>query len=117
MPAITRRTLLALTGAGVAFNPVSAAGKTSPKLQVLIATHQAAYEALHHVFRRAANGREDRERADTAEQEALLAICSYPAIGRHERRAKAEYLLAVEARGELDLEEHMQAILRSMRRG
>ncbi|WP_288142170.1 hypothetical protein [Mesorhizobium sp.] len=45
---------------------------------------------------------------------ALLAICSYPAISRGDRRAKAEYLLAAEARGELDLEEHMQAILHSM---
>ncbi|WP_167484204.1 hypothetical protein [Mesorhizobium tamadayense] len=45
----------------------------------------------------------------------MLAVCSFPAISRGDRRAKVEYLLTVEARGELDLEEHMQAILLSMR--
>lgn len=49
--------------------------------------------------------------ADPIEEEALLAICSYPAATRGDRRANAEYLLAAEARGELDLEVHMQAIL------
>ncbi|WP_292550200.1 hypothetical protein [Mesorhizobium sp.] len=34
----------------------------------------------------------------TVEQEALLAICSYPAISRGDRRAKAEYLLGAEAK-------------------
>lgn len=117
MPAITRRTLLALTGAAVAVNPVSADTRASPKLQALIAAHEAAYAAFHHVVHRAGSSRDDRERADGVEQEALLAVCSYPAIGRDDRRAKAKYLLAVEARGELDLQDHMQAILRSMMRG
>ena len=45
-------------------------------------------------------------------------MCSYPAIEEADCRVKARYLLAIEARGELDLEEHMQAVLRSMlRRG
>lgn len=42
---------------------------------------------------------------------------SYPATSRGDRRTKAHYLLTVEARGELDLEEHMQAILHSMMQG
>jgi hypothetical protein len=36
---------------------------------------------------------------------------------RGDRRAKAEYLLTVEARGELDLEVHMQAVLYSITPG
>ncbi|TPK52900.1 MULTISPECIES: hypothetical protein [unclassified Mesorhizobium] len=117
MAAITRRTLLALTGAAVAVDPVSASASSSPKLQALIAAHQATYDEFHRVVHRAGSRRDDRERVDEVEQEALLAVCSYPAISRDDRRAKAKYLLAVEARGELDLEEHMQAILRSTMRG
>lgn len=41
-------------------------------------------------------------------------MCSYPVISRGDRWAKAECLLTVEAWGELDLEEHMQAILHSL---
>jgi len=114
MPAITRRTLLALAGAAVAVDPAGA--KTSPKLQALIAAHEAAYAEFHRVVHRAESSRDDRERTDGIEQEALLAICSYPAISRADRWAKAEYLLVTEAKGELDLEVHMQAILRSMMR-
>ncbi|RWG82880.1 MAG: hypothetical protein EOQ69_15185 [Mesorhizobium sp.] len=114
MPAITRRTLLALTGAAVAVDPVSAEERTSPKLQALIAAHDAAYAEFHRVVHRGGSSRDDREQADEVEQEALLAICAYPAISRADRRAKAEYLMTAEAKGELDLEEHMQAILHSM---
>ncbi|CAN7636000.1 hypothetical protein [Mesorhizobium sp. LjNodule214] len=77
-------------------------------------THETAYCALHRVVHRAGSSRHDRKRADRIEEQALLAICSYPATSRSDRRAKAKYLLTVEARGELDLEEHMQAILHSM---
>ncbi|RWL98937.1 hypothetical protein [Mesorhizobium sp.] len=117
MPAITRRTLLALTGAAVAVDPVSADVRTLPQLQALIAAHEAAYAAFHRVVHRAGSSRDNRARADGLEQEALLAVCSYPAISVVDRRTKARYLLAVEARGELDLQEHMQAILHSMMRG
>ncbi|TPM50380.1 hypothetical protein FJ964_01240 [Mesorhizobium sp. B2-3-2] len=54
-----------------------------------------------------------RSRVDKVEQEALLAVCSFPAVNRDDRRAKANYLLDVEARGELDLPDHIQAILHS----
>ncbi|RWJ96999.1 hypothetical protein [Mesorhizobium sp.] len=114
MAAITRRTLLALTGAAVAVKPASADVRTSSQLQALIAAHEAAYATFHRVVHRAGSGRDDRERADKVEQEALLAVCSYTAISRGDRRTKAEYLLTVEARGELDLPEHMQAVLHSM---
>ncbi|CAN7469090.1 hypothetical protein [Mesorhizobium sp. LjNodule214] len=86
-------------------------------MQAMIATHVTAYAALHRAVHRAGSSWHDRKMADRVEQEALLDICSYPAISRDDRRAKAEYLLTVEARGELDLEEHMQAILHSMIRG
>ncbi|TIW52167.1 MAG: hypothetical protein E5V54_31245 [Mesorhizobium sp.] len=117
MPAMTRRALLALASAVVTADPASADVRTSPQLQALIAGHGAAYAAFYRVVHRAGSSRDDRERADQVEQEALLAVCSYPAISRDDRRIKAKYLLAVEARGELDLEEHLQAILRSTMRG
>lgn len=117
MPAITRRTLLALTGAAVASDPASADARPSPKLQALIAAHGATYEAFHCVVHRTGSGMDACDRADKVEREALLAVCSFPAVSREDRRTKSKYLLAVEARGELDLEAHMQAILHSMMRG
>ncbi|QPC95850.1 hypothetical protein [Mesorhizobium sp. INR15] len=55
----------------------------------------------------------DPAKASREEERALLAICGYPAVGEGDRLAKAQYLLEIEARGELDLAEHMQAILQS----
>ncbi|TGQ51628.1 hypothetical protein EN836_23015 [Mesorhizobium sp. M1C.F.Ca.ET.193.01.1.1] len=114
MPAITRRSLLALTGAAVAIDPASADVRTSLRLQALIAAHEAAYAEFNRVVHRAASSRDDREQADRVEQETLLAVCSFPVISRTDRRTKTKYLLAVEARGELDLPEYIQAILHSM---
>ena len=47
------------------------------------------------------------------EERALLAICAYPAVTEDDRLAKARYLFEIEARGELDLPEHLQALLHS----
>jgi hypothetical protein len=58
-------------------------------------------------------GSSDSDRAGREEERALLAICSYAAVGEGDRVAKAGYLLDIEARGELDLAEHMPAVLRS----
>jgi dephospho-CoA kinase len=114
MPGVTRRTLLAFTAVASVVEPTFAEGEgASRELQALIATHETAYAALHRVVHRADGSWHDRKRADRIEEQALLAICSYPAISRGDRRAKADYLLTVEARGELDLEVHMQAILHS----
>lgn len=55
----------------------------------------------------------DYDTASRAEEEALLAICAHPAVREGDRFAKARYLLEIEARGELDLPEHTQALLRS----
>lgn len=49
MPTITRRTLLALTGAAVVVVAVSADMETSPKLSVLIAAHEATYADFHRI--------------------------------------------------------------------
>ncbi|QND66651.1 hypothetical protein HB777_23870 [Mesorhizobium loti] len=117
MAAVTRRTLLAFTAVASVVQPAFAEGKdTSRQLHALIATHETAYADLNRVHRAGSNWY-DRKTADRVEEQALLAICSYPATSRGDRRAKADYLLTVEARGELDLEEHMQAILHSMMQG
>lgn len=114
MAAVTRRTFLAFSAVASGVEPTFAGGEdTSRQLQALIATHATAYAELHRVHR-AGSSWHDRETADQVEEQALLAICSYPAISRGDRRTKADYLLTVEARGELDLEQHMQAILHSM---
>ncbi|MER9303960.1 hypothetical protein NKJ06_09470 [Mesorhizobium sp. M0293] len=55
----------------------------------------------------------DRVKASRAEERVLLAICAYPASEEGDRLAKARYLLQIEARGELDLSEQLQAILHS----
>ncbi|MER8442825.1 hypothetical protein NKH52_06430 [Mesorhizobium sp. M1066] len=117
MPEITRRTLLAFTAVASVIEPKFAEAEgASPELRALIGAHEASYAGLHRIVHRAGSSSHERKTADRIEQEALLAICSYPAISRGDRQAKADYLLTAEARGELDLEEHMQAILHAMKR-
>jgi len=82
------------------------------ELQALIEAHKTAYLALGKVVREKGSSR-DYDGASRAEERALLAICAYPTVRRGDRLAKARYLLEIEARGELDLPEHMQALLRS----
>jgi hypothetical protein len=43
----------------------------------------------------------------------MFFVRAYPAVMEGDRQAKARYLLKIEARGELDLAEHVQALLRS----
>ncbi|CAN7305744.1 hypothetical protein LJR234_001673 [Mesorhizobium amorphae] len=64
-------------------------------LQALIETHETAYKALHRVVHRAGSSWHDRKMAERNEEQALLAICSYPATSRGDRRVKADYLLTV----------------------
>ncbi|WP_027037092.1 hypothetical protein [Mesorhizobium ciceri] len=117
MPGVTRRKLLAFTAVASVFEPTFAEGQgTSRELQTLIATHETAYIALHRIVHQAGRSSHDRKRAARIEEQALLAICSFVATSRGDRQAKANYLLTVEAKGELDLEEHMQAILHAMMR-
>ncbi|MER8970785.1 hypothetical protein NKI25_35405 [Mesorhizobium sp. M0808] len=104
MPAVTRRTLLAFTAVATVVEPTFAEDEgTSRELQALIASHETAYAALHRVVHRSGSNWHDRKMADRIEEQSLRAICSYPATSRGDRRVKAEYVLTVEARGELDL--------------
>ncbi|WP_287338949.1 hypothetical protein [Mesorhizobium sp.] len=85
----------------------------SNNLRALIEAHKAAYaafdKALHDIGGGSGSDRASREE----EERALLAICGYAAVRERDRVAKARYLLEIEARGELDLAEHMQAVLQS----
>ncbi|MER9900237.1 hypothetical protein [Mesorhizobium sp. M0130] len=75
--------------------------------------HKKAYSSFGEALHEVGGGRNESARASWEEERALLAICSYAAVGEADRLAKARYLLEIEARGELDLAEHMQAILQS----
>ena len=86
----------------------------SSELEALIKAHRAAYR---HFVDRAVHrdvGKPLYQSLSRAEERALLAICAYPAVTQADRHRKVHYLLAVEKRGELDLPEHMEAVLRSM---
>jgi hypothetical protein len=123
MPRVNRRALLvssgsaviASTATGTAIAGISQRGNPEPthELRALIEQHEVAYAAFGKSIGVADGNRHDHENASQAEEKALLAVCSYRAVSEGDRRTKAEYLLEVEARGELDLKEHMQAILRS----
>ena len=100
MPEVTRRTLLAFAAVASVVEPTLAEGEgASPELRALIGAHEASYVGLHRVVHQAGSSSHERKRADRIEQDALLAICSYPAISRGDRRAKAEYLLTVSLGG------------------
>ena len=85
----------------------------SREIRALIKAHKAAYAAFGRAIHETGSNGCDCAKASRAEEKALVAVCSYPAVSEADRRVKAKYLLVVEARGELDLKEHMQAVLRS----
>lgn len=89
----------------------------SNKLQTLIEVHKTAYASFGEALHETGGSSRDRVRASQKEERALLATCDYPAVEEADRLAKARYLLEIEARGELDLAEHMQvcASCRSLR--
>lgn len=119
---INRRALLLHSGAAVASTVATATCVTqrsrrdlapTSKLRALIEAHLTAYAAIGSAIREKGGGSRNYDQVSREEERALLAICAYPAVSRRDRLAKAEYLLEIEARGELDLPEHMQALLRS----
>lgn len=120
---INRRALLIHSGGAVVASTVAATAlstkppgqdpEPSNKLQTLIDEHKTAYSSLGEALHEIGGSSRDRVRASQEEERALLAICSYAAVEEGDRLAKARYLLEIEARGELDLAEHMQAVLRS----
>jgi hypothetical protein len=115
---LSRRALLFQSGAAVFASTVACAEEAprrapgpSSKLRALIEAHMTAYAAFGKAMHETGGG--DHDRASRAEERALLAICAYPAVSESDRSVKAQYLLEIEARGELDLPEHVQALLRS----
>jgi len=120
---INRRALLLHSGSAVVASTVAAtalgaepSGRdrgSSDSLRALIEAHKIAYAAFGEALHDVAGGSSESDRASREEERALLAVCGYPAVGEADRLAKAWYLLEIEARGELDLAEHMQAVLGS----
>lgn len=123
MSRISRRALLLSSGSAViASMGAATAHATEPQrrdrgpsrdLRALIKAHKATYAAFGRAIQERVGSNREHDRASRAEERALLAVCAYPAVSEGDRRAKARYLLKIEARGELDLAEHMQALLRS----
>ncbi|RWI08745.1 MAG: hypothetical protein E5X86_11255 [Mesorhizobium sp.] len=123
MSRINRRALLLSSGSAViasmgaatayATEPRRRDREPSPDLRALIKVHKATYAAFGKAIQERDGSNREHDRASRAEERALLAVCAYPAVREGDRRAKARYLLKIEARGELDLAEHMQALLRS----
>lgn len=85
----------------------------SRELKALIEAHKATYLAFGRAIHATGGNARDHSRASRTEEKALVALCCYPAVSDADRWAKAKYLLKIERRGELDLKEHMQAVLRS----
>jgi hypothetical protein len=120
---INRRALLFHSGSAVVVSTVAATAlgteppghdpELSHKLRTLIEVHKTAYASFGEALHETGGSSRDRVRASREEETALLAICGYPAVREGDRLAKARYLLEIEARGELDLAEHMQAVLQS----
>lgn len=124
----TRRNLLAaipaFTVAAITAQPVFATmpgkqtlkpglSKPSPALQELIDAHRTAYEAFVEMISATGAKSGGPAKVSRIEEEALLAVCAFRARSEGDRRAKARYLLAIEARGELDLPQHIRAVLRA----
>lgn len=120
---INRRALLAHSGAAVFGSTVAAKACATERarrnqaptdeLKALIEVHVTAYAAFGKVMHEMDGSSRDHDRASREEERALLAICAYPAVSGGDRLAKARYLLEIEVRGELDLPEHIRALLRS----
>lgn len=108
--------LIASAGVEMAIAKVPQRRRQGPsrQLQELIETHKKTYATFNEAIHRPGSKNRDHAKASRAEEKALLTVCSYPAVSEDDRRAKAHYLLKIEARGELDLRVHMQAVLRSM---
>jgi hypothetical protein len=112
MPAVTVAAAFALpTARAMAHNQQPSA---SHELKALIKVHREAYRTFIELLHRSADKSRPARAADRIEQKALLAICAFPARSERDRQIKARYLLEVEERGELDLPQHMQALLSSM---
>jgi formiminotetrahydrofolate cyclodeaminase len=117
MSRISRRKMLigsAVLGTTVAGTGIAREQEPSGDMSALIEAHEAAYAAFMSSIRKPDDDRNDHAARSQAEEKALLAVCGYPTVSEIDRRTKATYLLEIETRGELDLREHMRAVLLSM---
>jgi hypothetical protein len=87
--------------------------KPSPELQKLIDAHRTAYQAFAETIGATGADSGGPAKASRIEEKALLAVCAFRARSEGDRRAKARYLLKIEARGELDLPQQIRAVLRA----
>ncbi|AZO51536.1 MAG: hypothetical protein EOS54_14145 [Mesorhizobium sp.] len=120
---ISRRTVLFQSGTTVVALTASATalateaprreGEPSNELRALINAHKTAYAAFNKAVHETGGNSRDYDEASREEERALISICAFPVATQGDRFAKARYLLEIEARGELDLPEHMQALLHS----
>ncbi len=85
----------------------------SAELTALLEAHGSAYASLRRTVDEIGSRGSAFDKACRIEEKALVAVCAHPAISEGDRLAKAAYLLEIEARGELDLPQHTQALLRS----
>ncbi|MBZ9673082.1 hypothetical protein LB543_22110 [Mesorhizobium sp. ESP7-2] len=112
---INRRVLLvhssAIAFASTVAETACTAEPPPSKIRALIEAHMTAYAAFGKAVHEMGASSRSYDRASREEERALLAICACPAASAGDRLAKARYLLEIEARGELDLPEHMQALL------
>ncbi|MEI5680461.1 hypothetical protein G6N74_28550 [Mesorhizobium sp. CGMCC 1.15528] len=119
MSKVNRRNLLLSSAGAIIASTVVGEEKRprqqvpSRELQALIETHTATYAAFGRAIHATGGKGSDHAEASRTEERALVALCCYPAVSDADRWAKAKYLLKIERRGELDLKEHMQAVLRS----
>ncbi|MEK1887544.1 MAG: hypothetical protein AAAB35_08215 [Phyllobacterium sp.] len=123
MARINRRALLLDSGSAIiastiatmalAAEPRCVDREPSRDLRALIKAHKVTYAAFVNVIQEMAISNRDHASASRAEERALLAVCAYPAVCEADRRIKARYLLKIEARGELDMAEQIQALLHS----
>ena len=112
---ISRRKILVGSAIlGTTRSGMGIAGQPSPDLTALIEAHKAAYADFMTSIRTLHGTHNDQAACSRSEEKALLAVCVFPAASDLDRRAKATFLLEIEARGELDLRQHMQAVLLSM---
>lgn len=117
MSRISRRNMLVGSAVlGTAAVRPGIAGDQEPArlLSTLIEAHKAAYATFMKAIRKPSGTRNYHAECGRDEENALLDVCGFPAISEADRRAKATYLLEIEARGELDLREYMQAVLFAM---
>lgn len=96
---INRRALLLHSGSAVVASSVMATAlgaeppgrdqEPSSNLRALIETHKTAYAAFGKALHDICGSSSESDRASREEERALLAICTYGAVGEGDRLAKA----------------------------